>query len=61
MAVLLLLGLCSSSHYTNFKVSVYCPANDVAKMENITWFETTWKTAKSKLIGSPSRRTETVR
>jgi hypothetical protein len=43
MAVLLLLGLCSSSHDNHFKVSVYCPSHEVAKIENITWLETMWK------------------
>jgi hypothetical protein len=44
MAILpLLLGLGSCGHYKNFKISVYCPSHEVAKMENATWLETTWK------------------
>jgi hypothetical protein len=43
MVVLLPLGLCSSSRDSDFKVSVSCPSYEVAKMENITWIEVTWK------------------
>ncbi len=50
LVLALALGFASSlMAYNNFKVAVYCRAQEVAKMGDSAWLETQWKTISSQV------------
>lgn len=49
MAICLLATLSTSAQHNHFKVSVYVRANEVQKMKDTQWLETSWATISNQL------------